>query len=176
MSLSHSLSLSLLFAQETAAAAEKKKKTQMGGSMNFIDTGVYTSRNPLQGNNVSGRPWKNRPQKRTSTMITKTKLNNKASSWDAKATEQRRKKEIREREAGLKAEKKEEYRVKRERDEQREKRRMENELKSSKVQAMNVDKIGGKMRTMSKKELRMVKKSRVNIKTGVVEYVDAYAK
>ena len=41
---------------------------------------------------------------------------------------------------------------------------------------MNHKTVGSKMKAMSKKQLRMIKKTRMNNKTGVVELVDAYAK
>ena len=101
--------------------------------------------------------------------------NNKKMSWEEKTAEQLRKKEIKEREEEMKREKKEKILEKKRLREEQEKRRAENELKNMKVQTLtrNVD---GKLKAMSKKQLRQIKKSRMNTKTGVVEYVDAYAK
>lgn len=61
-----------------------------------------------------------------------------------------------------------------------EKRRMENEYKQAmqngKLQVLNVKKLGTTMKNMNKKQLRQIKKSRMNSKTGVVEFVGAYEK
>jgi len=72
----------------------------------------------------------------------------------------------------------EEKRLVRERRLENEKRRMENEYENSKrsMQTLNVKKLGHTMRAMNKKQLRMIKKSRMNTKTGVVEFVGAYQK
>ena len=57
-----------------------------------------------------------------------------------------------------------------------ERRRAENEYKNAKnsMQTLNVKRLGNTMRAMNKKQLRMIKKSRMNSKTGVVEFVGAY--
>ena len=61
-----------------------------------------------------------------------------------------------------------------------ERRRMENEYKQAmqngKLQVLNVKKLGTTMKNMNKKQLRQIKKSRMNNKTGVVEFVGAYEK
>jgi hypothetical protein len=48
--------------------------------------------------------------------------------------------------------------------------------RSKAVQALNHDRAHRTLKGMSKRQLRQIKKSRVNSKTGVVEYVPAYAK
>jgi hypothetical protein len=57
---------------------------------------------------------------------------------------------------------------------------MENEYKQAmqngKLQVLNVKKLGTTMKNMNKKQLRQIKKSRMNSKTGVVEFVGAYEK
>ena len=61
-----------------------------------------------------------------------------------------------------------------------EKRKMENEYKQAmqngKLQVLNVKKLGTTKKNMNKKQLRQIKKSRMNSKTGVVEFVGAYEK
>ena len=61
-----------------------------------------------------------------------------------------------------------------------EKRKMENEYKQAmqngKLQVLNVKKLGTTMKNMNKKQLRQIKKSRMNSKTGVVEFDGAYEK
>ena len=44
------------------------------------------------------------------------------------------------------------------------------------VQSLNAGKVGTTLKALSKKQLRHIKKTRLNAKTGVVEYVPAYAK
>jgi len=72
----------------------------------------------------------------------------------------------------------EEKRAKRERRLENERRRMENEYNNAKssMQTLNVKRLGNTMRSMNKKQLRQIKKSRMNVKTGVVEFVGAYEK
>jgi hypothetical protein len=69
-------------------------------------------------------------------------------------------------------------REKKERRLENERRRMENEYNNAKksMQKLNLHKVGQTMKSMNKKQLRMIKKSRMNTKTGVVEFVGAYEK
>ena len=59
-----------------------------------------------------------------------------------------------------------------------EKRRMDNEYRNAKkcMQTLNAGRLGTTMRNMNKKHLRQIKKSRMNSKSGVVEFVGAYEK
>ena len=59
-----------------------------------------------------------------------------------------------------------------------EKRRMENEYNNVKnaAQSLNQNKLRGTLKAMSKKQLRQIKKTKLNTKTGVVEYVPLYTK
>jgi hypothetical protein len=130
-----------------------------------------------KGRNVSGRSWKMRPQKRASTLV-KTKSNNLSTDWEKKEALKRAKAEARELQEELKQEKLKALQMKKERRLENEKRRAENELKvmQASVQTLNPNKVGLTMKAMSKKQLRNIKKTRLNTKTGVVEYVSAYAK
>lgn len=76
------------------------------------------------------------------------------------------------------AERREAAREKKERRLENERRRMENEYNNAKksAQQLNLKKVGQTMKAMNKKQLRMIKKSRMNSKTGVVEFVGAYSK
>jgi len=87
-------------------------------------------------------------------------------------------KEIKSEQADLIKERIEEKRLKRERRLENEKRRMENEYNHAKssMQTLNTKRLGNTMRAMNKKQLRQIKKSRMNTKTGVVEFVGAYDK
>lgn len=131
-----------------------------------------------KGRNVSGRSWKaQRPQKRASSLI-KTRFNNQSKEWQERQTLKRARQETRELQKEMENERREEALRKKERRLENEKRRAENQYKSMQksVQTLNTAKIGTTLKAMSKKQLRMVKKTRLNPKTGVVEYVSAYAK
>ena len=73
-------------------------------------------------------------------------------------------------EARLRAERKESQAATRAKREEKRKRRAENELKSASVQALDPR----RLKTMSKKQLRSVKRTRLNA-DGVVEYAPAYS-
>jgi hypothetical protein len=134
-------------------------------------------RNMEKGRNVSGRTWKVRPQKRASFLV-KTKVNNQVSTYEARQVMKRLKKEAVELQTELREERRQSKITKRSRREENEKRRMENEFKqaNSAAQTLNSGKVGVTLKALSKKQLRQIKKSRMNTKTGVVEYVSAYAK
>jgi len=138
---------------------------------------LTSDRDVKKGRNVSGRSWKIRPQKRTSTLVTKVLSNNLVKgSWEEKEAERRKKKEIKARENEIKERSRQTKIDKKERAKEQEIRRAENEYKSMQVQTMNTGTLGAKMTAMSKKQLRQVKKTRMNSKTGVVELVGAFEK
>lgn len=131
-----------------------------------------------KGRNVSGRSWKLRPQKRASSLVTKNGANNRARSWQAKQAQRLLAKEIKEAQAELVQERIADKREKRERRLENERRRMQNEYDNAKksMQTLNVTRLGNTMKRMNKKQLRQIKKTRMNTKTGVVEFVGAYEK
>mmetsp|Transcript_16139 Transcript_16139/g.34890 ORF Transcript_16139/g.34890 Transcript_16139/m.34890 type:complete len:165 (+) Transcript_16139:151-645(+) len=135
-------------------------------------------RHAAKGLNTSGRHWKVRPQKRASSLITANRANNRSKSWQSKQDQRNLTKEIKAAQAIMVQERIEEKRLTRERRLENEKRRMENEYENAKrsMQTLNVKKLGHTMRAMNKKQLRMIKKTRMNTKTGVVEFVGAYQK
>lgn len=136
-----------------------------------------TEPTPWQGRNVSGRSWKIRPRKRASCLV-KTSVNNQTKEWAERQKERLARKEAKELQETLKEETKERVLAKKERRLENERRRAENQLKQMEqsVQTLNMKKVGITLKAMSKKQLRQVKKTRMNTKTGVVEYVPAYAK
>jgi rRNA-processing protein CGR1 len=136
-----------------------------------------TTTTPIKGQNVSGRPWKSAPQKRASSLV-KTSFNNQSSSWDRKLHLKRDRQEAVALQAELKEQKRQAILAKKQRRLDNETRRAENEYKALKysVQQLNTEKLSTTLKTMSKKQLRQVKKTRVNAKTGVVEFVPAYSK
>eukprot|EP00538_Stauroneis_constricta_P012172 CAMPEP_0119568020 /NCGR_PEP_ID=MMETSP1352-20130426/37682_1 /TAXON_ID=265584 /ORGANISM="Stauroneis constricta, Strain CCMP1120" /LENGTH=154 /DNA_ID=CAMNT_0007617353 /DNA_START=81 /DNA_END=548 /DNA_ORIENTATION=- len=122
---------------------------------------LLTAEQNKKGRNVSGRSWKIRPQKRSSLKIKSRTFTNK---------------ETKQLELELKEQTKQSKIQKRLRREENEKRRAMNEYEQTKVMVLNSNTAHTKLRAMSKKQLRQIKKSRVNTKTGVVEYVPLYQK
>lgn len=130
-----------------------------------------------KGRNVSGRSWKVRPQKRASSLI-KTKVNNGTKTWEERQQEKLARKEALELQQELREERRQAKILKKERRLENEKRRAENEFKNAQKSAkeLNTGKLKSTLKAMSKKQLRQIKKTRMNSKTGVLEYVSAYAK
>jgi hypothetical protein len=129
------------------------------------------------GRNVSGRKWKVRTQKRASSLVT-TDVNNNTKTWAARQAVRLARQEALELQEALKQQRILLLREKRERREENETRRSEKEFKSASrnVQTLNINKLGSTLKSLSKKQLRQIKKTRVNSKTGAIEYVSAYAK
>mmetsp|Transcript_47554 Transcript_47554/g.136729 ORF Transcript_47554/g.136729 Transcript_47554/m.136729 type:complete len:167 (+) Transcript_47554:81-581(+) len=161
---------------ETAARVELPvpvdPKTVMTGDIVKMSQEV-----PKKGRNVSGRSWKVRPQKRASTLIN-TKTNNQVKSFEDRLREKQMRKEALELQSELREERRQAKVQKKERRLENERRRAENEFKHAQKSAkeLNLGKLPSTLKAMSKKQLRQIKKTRLNPKTGVVEYVPAYAK
>mmetsp|Transcript_2837 Transcript_2837/g.7790 ORF Transcript_2837/g.7790 Transcript_2837/m.7790 type:complete len:177 (+) Transcript_2837:130-660(+) len=130
-----------------------------------------------KGRNVSGRAWKVRPQKRASSLV-KTKVNNRTKTWEQRQQEKLARKEALELQSELREERRQMKVQKKERRLENEKRRAENEFKNAQksTKELNTGKLKSTLKAMSKKQLRKIKKTRMNSKTGVLEYVSAYAK
>lgn len=130
-----------------------------------------------KGRNVSGRWWKVRPQKRASSLV-KTKVNNGVKTWEQRQQEKLARKESLELQQELREERRVSKVQKNERRLENERRRAENEFKNAQksTKELNTGKLKSTMNAMSKKQLRKIKKTRMNSKTGVLEYVSAYAK
>jgi hypothetical protein len=132
-----------------------------------------------KGQNASGRTWKVRPQKRASTLVT-SKVNGRVKDWADRQAERECRRETVRVQKEMEDAKRQEAIDKKQRKLENEKRRQENELKnlerSGAIQALNHDRVGRTLKAMNKKQLRHIKKSRVNTKTGIVEFVPAYAK
>ena len=151
----------------TAVASEKPKK--LGDAVAVAE--------PTRGRNVSGRNWKPVATKRTSS-LRKTAFNGQIKSYEQRKAEKLRKKEMLELQKQLQEERVQGLRDKTERRLENERRRAENEYENAKksAQHLNTSKLKSTMKAMSKKQLRQIKKTRVNNKTGVVEFVPAYSK
>mmetsp|Transcript_24939 Transcript_24939/g.40817 ORF Transcript_24939/g.40817 Transcript_24939/m.40817 type:complete len:172 (+) Transcript_24939:172-687(+) len=130
-----------------------------------------------KGRNVSGRSWKVRPQKRASSLV-KTKVNNRTKTWDERRQEKLARQEALELQSELREERRQAKILKKERRLENERRRAENEFKNAQKSAMelNAGRLKSTLKAMSKKQLRQIKKTRMNSKTGTLEYVPAYAK
>ena len=128
-----------------------------------------------RGQCVSGRNWKQVATKRTSSLRT-TKANNRTKSWEERKAEKMRRKEMLDLQKQLEEERVQGLRDKKARRLENEKRRAENEYENAKksAQTLNANKLKSTMKAMSKKQLRQIKKTRVNSKTGAVEFVPVY--
>jgi hypothetical protein len=131
-----------------------------------------------KGRNTSGRSWKLRPQKRASSLITSNRANARSKSWARKTEERQIRSVVKSAQLEMIEERRTAAREKKERRLENERRRMENEYNNAKksMQTLNMNRVGQTMKAMNKKQLRMIKKSRMNTKTGVVEFVGAYEK
>ncbi|TMW67112.1 hypothetical protein Poli38472_012228 [Pythium oligandrum] len=124
-----------------------------------------------RGRPVSGRVWKTTQKTRFSSAKYKgTKV--LSTTWEAKLAKRAKTKELKALQDEIKSRRQHEKEEKKRAREEREKRRAENELKSASVQVISRT---NRIKTMSKKQLRNVKKTIVN-KHGVVEYVPVYSK
>ena len=151
---------------------EVEEKQLMKGNIIEMLDGPST-----KGRNVSGRSWKVRAQKRSSTLI-KSKFNNRTKTWEQRQQEKLARKEALELQSELREERRQSKIQKKERRLENERRRAENEFKNAQksTKELNTGKLKSTLKAMSKKQLRKIKKTRMNPKTGVLEYVSAYAK
>jgi hypothetical protein len=132
-----------------------------------------------KGRSVSGRSsYRLRPQKRASSLVTSNRANAASKKWAAKEEARRLAGEVRSAQAEMVRERIDAKREKRQRALDNERRRMENEYNNARrnMQVLNAGRLGKTLKSMNKKQLRQVKKSRMNSKTGVVEFVGAYEK
>jgi rRNA-processing protein CGR1 len=142
----------------------------------YVSQDILTDKPKVpKGRNVSGRSWKLRAQKRATSLITKTIQNGRSTTWEKKMKEKERKRALQERERQMKEEKRQQILAKKERRLENEKRRMENEFKVASNSAQTLGKNADiKLKAMNKKQLRQIKKTRMNTKTGAIEFVSAY--
>ena len=162
----------------TKLAVPVEKSTILTG--NVVELTLPPSAHPdrtPKGRNASGRSWKVRPQKRASSLV-KTRLNNQTKSFEERQALKRARQETLALQQEMAEERKVAALAKKERRLENEKRRAENAYKNAQksIQTLNVDKVGTTLKAMSKKQLRQIKKTRLNPKTGVVEFVSPYAK
>jgi hypothetical protein len=161
----------------TAVAQQIRQRIPLDKDKQVLTGNVTDTPLPTQGRNASGRTWKVRPQKRASSLI-KTTTNNLRKTWAERQAEKRQRVEALELQKELIDAKKTAIAEKKERKLEQEKRRAENEFQQQQrsAQTLNLKRVGTTLKALSKKQLRQIKKTRMNTKTGVVEYVPAYAK
>ena len=124
-----------------------------------------------RGKPVSGRSWKKVQRTRFSAVKTKARKEFN-STWDEKLAVRSKLASLKELQQEIKDRRQKEKEGRIEAKAERERRRKENELKSAQVQVITKT---HKLKGMSKKQLRQIKKTRMN-KNGVIEYVGLYEK
>lgn len=128
----------------------------------------------LKGRNVSGRPWKRqKAQQRASTFMRNDKLTGRSKPWAARQAAKEAKAELRALEAQLKEAQRQDKVAKRQLAEERAALRAANEMKNTVMQTITKT---HKLKTMNKKQLRQIKKTALNAKTGQVELVSPWQK
>jgi hypothetical protein len=123
-----------------------------------------------EGRPKSGRTWKVKQKTRASTQNRQGVVAHMAKTFEEKERLRMEKERMLSYERELKEEKKQKIADEKTRRDEQQKRRMENEYKTSVYQTLRPEKLKG----MSKKQLRMVKKTAMN-KNGQVELVELYA-
>jgi hypothetical protein len=117
----------------------------------------------------SGRNWKPKQVVRHSAMLRRGISSGLSKTQARHASDRARKEQLRELEAELKQERKDKEAAVKEEREEKSKRRLGNQYKSSEFQVINPE----KMKSMSKKQLRMIRKTSVG-KHGQIELVPVY--
>ena len=120
-----------------------------------------------RGRNASGRPWKQPPKSRSSSL----KMTQPRKSWDAKKRDREARQRAREKEAELVEARKERIAEQKRKTEEKRSRKRRNEFRNAQYQVITNDKT---VKSLSKKKLRQIKRTRVAA-DGEVELVDAYA-
>ena len=123
-----------------------------------------------EGKPKSGRPWKVKQKTLSSAQHRQGIVSHLSRTFEEKEKLRIDKERTLSLEREMKDEKKQKIREEKERREAQQKRRMENEFKNSVYQTLRPDKLKG----MSKKQLRSVKKTAMN-KNGQVELVDPFS-
>ena len=142
--------------------------------------GATAMRYSKAAGNVSGRNWKMRPQSRTSSQIKKFGLNrdvdktSNTTPWSQLQAKKAQRKRIRELQQSQEQGSADRKRQKREAQEERKRRRLQNEFNAATTQTLGRN-AAQKLRTMNKKQLRQIKKTRMN-SMGVLEYVSPFEK
>eukprot|EP00947_MAST-08B_sp_MAST-8B-sp1_P001557 g1557.t1 len=157
--------------KKPAAAAAAGGAKLAGGGTSAPKDHTSVQRRKDQGLPESGRNWKQRQPRRAS--ATKTKHTKTLSStFEQKMLKKANLQRVKDYQNEIKEKRRAEIEDRRRRHEEQEKRKAENELKSTKFQIIRN---GEKLKKMSKKKLRQVRKLQVN-KHGVAEIVAPWGK
>ena len=134
-----------------------------------MNTTVSVSRDKVQGRTASGRFWKSVQTRKKSgrTDAERQKL------WKEKMEAKARFKAMKQYEQDMKDRRQQEIDDRRQKMIEKKKRKAEGALRSSRFQTISS---GDKLKKMSKKQLRQVKKMQMNPYLGVVEYVSAFGR
>ncbi|KAJ8602284.1 hypothetical protein CTAYLR_007853 [Chrysophaeum taylorii] len=132
------------------------------------DDGKGDQTERAHGRPVSGRLWKSVEKQRASVL---RNVKAKQTSWDAREVKRRELQLIRERQEELLATRKARLAEIKAKREAKKARKQRNEFKNASYQVINNEMT---IKSLSKKQLRMIKRTRVS-KEGEVELVDAYA-
>ncbi|CAM9995272.1 unnamed protein product [Scytosiphon promiscuus] len=124
-----------------------------------------------KGRCVSGRDWKARNQSQRASMQRTTATETLSSTWAKKLEIKAKRQAIMAMEKEMRDAKLKEIEDKKQEKLEREKRRQQNEMKNTTYQTISKT---HKMKTMSKKQLRQIKKRQVNSRTGEIEFVSPW--
>eukprot|EP00752_Nemacystus_decipiens_P006876 g6177.t1 len=124
-----------------------------------------------KGRCVSGRVWKARNQSQRASMQRTTATETLSSSWAKKLEIKAKRQAIMAMEKEMRDTKLREIEERKQEKLEREKRRQRNEMKNTTYQTISKT---HKMKTMSKKQLRQIKKRQINSRTGEVEFVSPW--
>jgi hypothetical protein len=137
---------------------------------NFVEAGNGAEQqHNMQGRAKSGRTWKKTETTRHSSQQRQGVVANLGKSLSVHMKEREKKKQIKALEMEMKNARLQKITEKKEKRAEQEKRRLANQYKSAVVANINPE----KLKTMSKKQLRAVKKTSMN-KNGQIELVNAY--
>ena len=121
----------------------------------------------VSGRNVSGRSWKPKASRRSSAL----KSGPPRKSWAEKTADREERRAVREKEAELVEERKARILESKKYRDAKKARKQRNEFKNARYQVITNEHT---VKSMSKKQLRQVKRTRVS-QEGEIELVDAYA-
>lgn len=155
-----------------SASSSSSFSSSDGASSSSSSGGVSTEmKTKVKGKPVSGKIWKNLSVKKRSALKMYRSENSRITkSWQKKEEERLKKLQVKQREQEMRDERVAKLaQLKTEREEKL-KRRMANEYKTSSFQVLSNTK---NIKAMSKKQLRMIKKTQVN-KFGKVELVSPW--
>lgn len=138
---------------------------------NLVESGNGAeNQHNMRGMPKSGRNWKVVETARHSNQARQGVMANQSKSYSQHTAARDKKRQIKALEQEMKDARIEKIAEKKQKKEDQEKRRLANQYKSSSTQNINPE----KLKSMSKKQLRLVKKTRMNNRTGQLELVNAY--